>query len=89
METTKKSLIIATITSKNQITIPKAIRQKLDVHTNDQLSFEETAEGEIVIKKKANDDFWQVVKEHSETYTIPSESEIDWGSDLGGEVIDE
>jgi AbrB family looped-hinge helix DNA binding protein len=35
--------VIATITSKGQITIPQALRQKLNLKVGDQLEFDETA----------------------------------------------
>lgn len=35
--------MIATITSKGQITIPQALRQKLNLKIGDQLEFDETA----------------------------------------------
>lgn len=35
--------MIATITSKGQITIPQALRQKLNLKVGDQLEFDETA----------------------------------------------
>jgi AbrB family looped-hinge helix DNA binding protein len=35
--------VIVTITSKGQITIPQALRQKLNLKVGDQLEFDETA----------------------------------------------
>lgn len=86
----QKSLIVAKITSKNQVTIPKPIRQKLGVHSYDQLAFEIKSNGDILIKKQPEKaDFWSVVAEQTEKYGAYDDEEVDWGADLGSEVIDE
>ena len=40
-------MITATITSKGQITIPKHIRDQLDLHAGDKISFIEDEDGSI------------------------------------------
>ncbi len=40
-------MITATITSKGQITIPKDIRDRLDLHAGDKISFIEDEDGSI------------------------------------------
>jgi AbrB family looped-hinge helix DNA binding protein len=40
----------ATLTSKGQITLPKAIRQRLRVHTGDAIEFTIGADGEIRVR---------------------------------------
>ena len=40
----------ATLTSKGQITLPKAIRQRLRVHTGDAVEFTVGADGEIRVR---------------------------------------
>ena len=50
-------MITATITSKGQITIPKDIREQLDLHAGDKISFIEDEDGSInliPIKKPLN-----------------------------------
>lgn len=42
----------ATITSKGQVTIPKRIREKLDLEEGDQLEFVITDDGEFTIRRK-------------------------------------
>lgn len=42
----------ATITSKGQVTIPKRIREKLDLQEGDQLEFVVTDDGELTIRRK-------------------------------------
>lgn len=39
----------AKITSKGQVTIPKKIREKMNLHPGDQILFEETEQGDIKI----------------------------------------
>ncbi|MDZ7658318.1 AbrB/MazE/SpoVT family DNA-binding domain-containing protein [Fodinibius sp.] len=40
----------AKVTSKGQITIPKKIREKLNINPGDKLTFKENEEGEWIIK---------------------------------------
>lgn len=44
----------ATITSKGQITIPKEIRDRLELTQGETISFELTEEGEVVMRKSGN-----------------------------------
>ena len=41
----------ATLTSKHQITIPKAIREQMNLHRGDRIEFQANAYGEIVLQK--------------------------------------
>ena len=41
--------IYGTLTSKGQITIPKAVREALALKTGDQVAFERRADGSIVL----------------------------------------
>lgn len=43
-------MIVAKVTSKGQVTIPKKIREKLGVHPGEDVGFEEK-EGVVVMKK--------------------------------------
>jgi len=43
-------MIVAKVTSKGQVTIPKQVREKLGVHPGEEVGFEEN-EGVIFIKK--------------------------------------
>lgn len=40
----------AKVTSKGQITIPKKIREKLNINPGDKVTFSENEEGDLVIK---------------------------------------
>lgn len=44
-------MIVAKVTSKGQITIPKKVREKLGVHPGEDVGFEE--KGGVVVMKKA------------------------------------
>ena len=42
----------STLTSKGQITLPKALRDELHLETGDKIHFERTAEGTYVLRPK-------------------------------------
>jgi antitoxin PrlF len=44
-------MIVAKITSKGQVTIPKKVREKLGVHLGDDVGFEE--KGDLILIRKA------------------------------------
>ena len=48
-------MIIAKVTSKCQTTIPKKIREKLDIHSNDTIVFEIEDDHAIIRKVKVVD----------------------------------
>jgi len=43
-------MIIAKLTSKGQVTLPKAVREKLGVHSGEEVGFEEI-DGRLIITK--------------------------------------
>ena len=43
-------MLSATITSKGQVTIPKAVRDMLDLHKGDKIHFLVTKKGEVLIR---------------------------------------
>jgi AbrB family looped-hinge helix DNA binding protein len=43
-------MITATLTSKGQLTIPKAVRESLHLHTGDRVEFIVRTDGEAVMK---------------------------------------
>lgn len=49
-----KKMIISTISSKGQITIPKKIREFLNVGTFDKIVFIPVEEGKVIITNKQN-----------------------------------
>jgi antitoxin PrlF len=44
-------MIVAKVTSKGQVTIPKKVRERLGVHPGENVGFEE--KGELILIKKA------------------------------------
>lgn len=40
----------ATLTTKGQLTLPKAIRERLGLHSGDRVEFRVTAEGDILVE---------------------------------------
>ncbi|CAM2854641.1 AbrB/MazE/SpoVT family DNA-binding domain-containing protein [Fructilactobacillus fructivorans] len=86
---TNKIKITATMTSKNQITIPKTVRDILDLKQNDQVEFTIQKDGSITIAPKESfEDFWKIVEDQEKKYGNVSSPETDWGPDQGSEVID-
>jgi antitoxin PrlF len=58
-------MAIATLTSKGQITIPKVVRETLNLHTGDKLEFVVTGEGNVLVRpvtKKVDDVFGRLHK---------------------------
>ena len=45
----------SSVTSKGQITIPRAVRQRLGIDAGDRIEFVEIAEGEFAIKAVVDD----------------------------------
>lgn len=45
----------ATLTSKGQITLPASIRERLRLVPGSKVEFEEQPDGDILVKRKAND----------------------------------
>lgn len=81
-------VVVAKISSKNQITIPKQIRNKLDIQAEDELAFEVYEDGNIILKKNNKNNFWNIIEEQQELYGILIEDEVEWGDDVGEEVVD-
>lgn len=49
----------ATLTSKGQITLPKEVRERLNVDTGDEIDFVVTSRGDIVVRA-ASRDIWEL-----------------------------
>ena len=79
-------IVDAKMTSKNQITIPKAVRDFLQLSENDTIEFNVEDDGVTIQRKK--DDSWGVAEKQRVKYGVVNTPEIDWGKDVGSEVID-
>lgn len=86
----KNITVASKITSKNQVTIPKIIREALNVKASDEIEWELADDGQIVVSKKSPDSsaFWLVVNEQEKKYGSVNGPEVDWDSDVGSENFD-
>jgi AbrB family looped-hinge helix DNA binding protein len=44
-------MITSKVTTKGQVTLPKAIRERLQVHAGDKLAYEPQVNGAVIIRK--------------------------------------
>jgi len=86
----KKSQKSATVkmTTKNQITIPKMIREALQLKQRDQLKFKICESGKVIVERVETDDFWTVVTRQEKDYGNLSTPEVNWHTDAGTENFD-
>lgn len=88
----KKVQVSAKMTSKNQITVPKSVRQILGLKENQKVIFEFTPEDELKGTSEktimAYEDFWNnelvVMEEHASDDT----EIVDFGEAVGEEKIE-
>jgi antitoxin PrlF len=84
-----EKIMDAKLTSKGQITVPKGVREALDLDSSDTVSFVMQADGSILVRKKITKEvFWNKIREVEAEYEVASSPEVDWGEDVGSEVID-
>ncbi len=69
------------ITSKNQITIPKIVRELLKVHSTDSIEWQIEPNGRVMITR-SQPDLWQIIEEQENKFGNLSTTEIDWGKDV-------
>lgn len=81
------TLVSSKITSKNQVTIPKTIRELLNIESNDTINWQINPNGTVVLTK-SKPDLWQVVAEQEKQFGNPSTPEIEWGTDLESDEFD-
>lgn len=82
-------IIQATMTSKNQITIPKAVRDLLKLKQSDNVQFNIDANNKVTIEKETSKDaFWEEVMQQQEKYGSIDTPEVNWGNNVGAERID-
>lgn len=78
--------IKAQLSSTNQLTVPKAVREYLDLSDYDKVVFQ-LDHGTVTLRK--DPDFWNIVKQQERIYGNLSMNELDWGADAGNEDIPE
>ncbi|AVW09214.1 AbrB/MazE/SpoVT family DNA-binding domain-containing protein [Lactiplantibacillus paraplantarum] len=87
MSSNHTTLVSSKITSKNQVTIPKTIRELLDIGSNDTINWQINPNGTVVLAK-SKPDLWQVVADQEKQFGNLSTSEIEWGPDLESDEFD-
>lgn len=81
--------VSAKINSKNQITLPKILRDKLELSDSDKtILFNISDDKPVTVEKSKGDYLWDIVEKQREKYGSVDTPEIDWGSDVGKERID-
>ncbi len=70
------------------MTIPKTVRDILDIREHDKIEFVLRKNGEVTVKREQPKDIWSLAREQAVKYGSIDTPEIDWGSDVGNEVID-
>lgn len=66
-------MTIATLTSKGQITIPKEIRNRLMLDTGDQIDFQFTAQGDVLLRpvtRHVNEVFGRLSQPDQQVLTV-------------------
>ena len=81
--------VSAKITSKNQITLPKILREKLELGDSDKtIVFNISDDKPVTVEKLKTNNLWDIVEEQRKKYGSIDNPEIDWDSDVGEERID-
>ncbi|WEV43858.1 type II toxin-antitoxin system PrlF family antitoxin [Lactobacillus sp. ESL0684] len=76
--------ISSKITSKNQITIPKTVRNILQVNPQDKIEWLISPDGKITVTTdKPN--LWDIIDEQEKQYGSIATSEVEWGKDIESE----
>ncbi|MBC8743741.1 type II toxin-antitoxin system PrlF family antitoxin [Lactobacillus sp. Marseille-P7033] len=75
------------ITSKNQVTIPKTVRNFLKVKPSDSIEWTINTNGQVSVTK-GTAELWDMVSEQEKEYGNLSTPEIDWGTDIESDDFD-
>lgn len=84
----RQRIAVAKVTAKNQITVPKSVREALQVGKQDKLRFSLRDNGEVIVEREQPDEFWSAVEKQEKIYGNLSTPEPDWGTDVGAEEFD-
>lgn len=84
----RQQSVVAKVTSKNQITVPKPVREALQIGKQDKLKFSIKENGEVLLEREEPDDLWSIVEKQEKVYGNLSTPEPDWGADVGVEDFD-
>ncbi len=72
-------MVLATLTTKGQVTIPKSIREALKLHTGDKIEIIATEKREAVIRpvsKKVDDIFCKLHKPDQKTISLEEVNDV-------------
>lgn len=83
----RQTTVMAKLTSKNQLTLPKTVRDVLRVGSADMVEFRIDETGQVTLRRSEND-LWSELHEQAAKYGNPSTPEIDWGTDVESEDFD-
>lgn len=75
------------ITSKNQVTIPKTVRNLLKVKPTDSIKWTINSHDQVSVTK-GTAELWDIVSEQEKEYGNLSTPEIDWGPDIESDNFD-
>lgn len=85
-------MIARTLSSKNQVTIPKSVREQLGVKSHQSIGFTRIHNNIVIIPvKKSNrqakiKNFWHKIHENTKKYGSDDTS-YNWGKDIGNEKL--
>ncbi|MEI6872959.1 MAG: AbrB/MazE/SpoVT family DNA-binding domain-containing protein [Verrucomicrobiota bacterium] len=82
------SVMIATLTSKGQITIPLAIRRRLHLQTGDQLEFDEKAPI-LVARRVVNRAAWESTMNEWRLAAQSALQDHPWESQTAASIVDD
>lgn len=88
MNTNDSTTVRSKITSKNQVTIPKTVRNLLDLQSSDVIEWKISPNGTITIIPSNKPDLWQTVAAQEKQFGNLSTPELDWGPDVESEDFD-
>ncbi|KGO32503.1 type II toxin-antitoxin system PrlF family antitoxin (plasmid) [Oenococcus alcoholitolerans] len=88
MSVSNVTKVSSKITSKNQVTIPKTVRDFLEAGSSDIIEWQIEPNGKVMVAK-SKPDLWQIVDEQEKKFGNLSTTEVDWGKDVESEDFDQ
>lgn len=87
MNSNQSTIVRSKITSKNQVTIPKTVRNLLDIESTDVIEWKIDPSGTITVLP-SKPSLWETVIEQEKKYGNLATPEVDWGQDVESEEFD-
>ncbi|MCC4485928.1 type II toxin-antitoxin system PrlF family antitoxin [Limosilactobacillus reuteri] len=80
---------ISTITTKNQTTVPKQVRETLSLEPGDKIRYLIDANGLVhIVKAEPVSNMWQTAYAQEKKYGSFDTAEPNWGADIESEEFD-